>query len=361
MQCNDLKEIKVKQSLKIASVFIGTIVGAGLASGQEILQFFARFGMSGFAGIALCCALYITAFIVIIRLCINNGYRSYKDIIFAVLGKRLGAVIDFFLTIFIFGSSIIMISGGGAMLKEYANLPYFAGIFLMCLLVFVMAVFSTEGVITLNSVVVPFSALTIGILGILVFIKSSSSVFPLLNNVKSCSSGSPYLSTLLYASFNILGATGVICPIIYESKDKKHFIQGAVIGSIVLTALAVSICFSILVHAPGSMVSEIPNLYIARSFGRLYAFITTMVIWLEMFSTEISNIYSLSKRLEYSFRLPYIGSLLIIMGLTVPFSFIGFSRLIKLLYPPFGAVSLIFVCGCVYMYLKEFPVKFKKS
>lgn len=351
----------MKQSLKIASVFIGTIVGAGLASGQEILQFFARFGMKGLAGIILCCALYITAFIVIIRLCIHNGYRSYKDIILSVLGKRIGSVIDFFLTIFIFGSSIIMISGGGAMLKEYVNLPYYAGVFLMCLLVFIMAVFSTNGVITLNSVVVPFSVLTIGILGILVFIKSSSPGFPLIENMKEGSSGRLYLSTILYASFNILGATGVICPIIYESKDKKHFIQGAIIGSIVLTVLALSIYYSILLYAPESMNSEIPNLYIARRFGRTYTFITSMVIWLEMFSTEISDIYSLSKRLEYSFRLPYIGSLLIIMGLTIPFSFIGFSRLIRLLYPPFGAVSLVFICGCIYMYLREFPIKLRKS
>lgn len=350
----------MKQSLKIAFVFIGTIVGAGLASGQEIIQFFARFGIFGFAGIILCCGLYITAFIIIIRLCIHNGYRSYKDIILAVLGKRIGSVIDFFLTIFIFGSSIIMISGGGAMLKEYARLPYYVGVVLMCILVFIMAVFSTEGIITLNSVVVPFSAITISILGILVLIKSSSTGGPMLQeNIKSYTSGSPYISTILYASFNILGATGVICPMIYESEDKEHFIPGAIIGSIVLTALALSICFSILLYAPGSMKSEIPNLYIARSFGKLYAFITTAVIWLEMFSTEISDIYSLSKRLEYSSRLPYIVCLLIIMGLTIPFSFIGFSRLIKLLYPPFGAVSLVFVCGCIYMYFKQFPAKFK--
>ena len=108
------------------------------------------------------------------------------------------------------------------------------------------------------------------------------------------------------------------------------------------------------------MESEIPNLYIARSFGRIYAFITTMIIWLEMFSTEISDVYSLSKRLQYSFKLPYAACLLIIMGLTVPFAFIGFSRLIKLLYPPFGAVSLVFVCGCIYKYLKGSSMKGKK-
>ena len=348
----------MKESLKIASVFIGTIVGAGLASGQEILQFFAKYGKAGFAGIILCFLLYITAFIMIIRLCISNGYKSYKDIILSVLGKKLGSIIDFFLTVFIFGSSVIMISGGGAMLKEYAGLPYYAGMLIMCVLVFIMAVFSTGGIITLNSVIVPFSALTIGILGVLVLTRGTSS--ELIHGFKSYSHGSPWISTLLYASFNILGATGVICPMIYESKNKDRFIAGCIIGSAVLTILALSISFSILAFAPGSLESDIPNLYIARRFGKLYAFIITMVIWLEMFSTEISDVYSLSKRLEYSFNLPYIASLVIVMGITIPFAFIGFSKLIKLLYPPFGAVSLVFVCGCIYKYLKVYPLKFGK-
>ena len=36
---------------QVAAVFIGTVVGAGLASGKEITQFFTSFGLTSFLGI----------------------------------------------------------------------------------------------------------------------------------------------------------------------------------------------------------------------------------------------------------------------------------------------------------------------
>jgi len=35
-------------TFKVAATYIGTVVGAGFASGQEMLQFFAVFGLKGF-------------------------------------------------------------------------------------------------------------------------------------------------------------------------------------------------------------------------------------------------------------------------------------------------------------------------
>ena len=50
-----------KETLKvfqIAVVFIGTIVGAGLASGKEITEFFTSFGYKSFIGIIFCGIFY---------------------------------------------------------------------------------------------------------------------------------------------------------------------------------------------------------------------------------------------------------------------------------------------------------------
>ena len=37
----------MKNSIRIAGAYVGLIVGAGFASGQEILQFFTSFGWAG--------------------------------------------------------------------------------------------------------------------------------------------------------------------------------------------------------------------------------------------------------------------------------------------------------------------------
>ncbi len=45
---------------KIAATYIGTIVGAGFASGQEVLQFFGVFGIKGLWGLLLATALFFS-------------------------------------------------------------------------------------------------------------------------------------------------------------------------------------------------------------------------------------------------------------------------------------------------------------
>lgn len=48
----------MKKVLQIASAFIGIIIGAGFASGQEILQYFTSFGLVGTIAIVIATALF---------------------------------------------------------------------------------------------------------------------------------------------------------------------------------------------------------------------------------------------------------------------------------------------------------------
>lgn len=48
----------MKKSIEMAGAFIGVIVGAGFASGQEILQFFTSFGWWGIIGGVIAAVLF---------------------------------------------------------------------------------------------------------------------------------------------------------------------------------------------------------------------------------------------------------------------------------------------------------------
>lgn len=333
--------------LKISAVFIGTIIGAGLASGQEILQFFSLHGKVSFLGILICCLLYIVFSCIIVYLCYKHKFRSYNDMVVFVLGKKFGRVTDIFLTFFIFAGNTIMISGGGAMLNEFLGLNKAVGIILMAALSFIVTSLSTKGLIATNLIVVPISTLMILLIGIFTLKQNPESINYIITSSFPQSKDSFLISAILYASFNLILATGVICPMTREIKSMKKFIIGCIVGGIVLTILTLSANFAILTYYPGSFYSEIPTLYIGKTFGTLFVLLLTCIIWLEMFSTEISNLYSLGKRMEGSFKLSYTTSVLIIILISIPVSFAGFSNLIRILYPPFGAVSFIFIIGCL--------------
>ena len=54
-----MKKRSVPESVKAAMVIIGTVIGAGFASGQEVMRFFTGYGAKGLISIVLSGLLFI--------------------------------------------------------------------------------------------------------------------------------------------------------------------------------------------------------------------------------------------------------------------------------------------------------------
>jgi uncharacterized membrane protein YkvI len=72
-----------------------------------------------------------------------------------------------------------------------------------------------------------------------------------------------------------------------------------------------------------------------------------------MFSTEVSDVYSISKSLEQTFKIKFNHGIFLVLAVALPISQIGFSNLISTLYPLFGVLSLIFITQCILFYFKH--------
>ena len=87
----------MKENLKlifqVATVFIGTIVGAGLASGKEITQFFTQYGIISFIGIIGCGIFYIIMGSIISKISIHHRLNSYSDVINLISPNLIGKFI----------------------------------------------------------------------------------------------------------------------------------------------------------------------------------------------------------------------------------------------------------------------------
>ena len=72
-----------------------------------------------------------------------------------------------------------------------------------------------------------------------------------------------------------------------------------------------------------------------------------------MFSTEVSDVYSISKTLEQSFNIEFKKGIFLVLAIALPVSQIGFTNLISTLYPAFGVLSLIFISQSIIYYFKH--------
>ena len=142
-------------SARIAATFAGTIIGAGFASGQELLQFFISYGSIGFSSLLIAGFLFAFFGYRLLALGKQLNLQSYHHLLYYICGKKLGIVLDFLISIFLFGSLCIMLSGTGTVCRDYLDIPFIIGTLLMCVLIIFASFFGIKGIANINLMVIP--------------------------------------------------------------------------------------------------------------------------------------------------------------------------------------------------------------
>jgi uncharacterized membrane protein YkvI len=343
----------VSKTFQVAAVFIGTIVGAGLASGREITQFFTSYGYMSFIGIIICGIIYVLICSMISKISIKYNLKSYNELILLISPGFLGKATDIITSLFLVSGAAIILAGSGDLIRQYFGVSRWVGMTVMVLLTVVILLRDTKGLIEINSVIVPSLLIVLSTIFILymLFAKDVLSV-DFLKTIPYPNKNW-FISTLLYAGFNILCSSGVLVPLSVEVRSTKIVTFGVILGAIGLTLLCCMINLMLMLNVPYIYKYPIPLLYVANRFGNLIQVMLLIIIWLEMFSTEVSDVYSVGKTITNSFNISYKKSVLLILAVAIPISQFGFVNLIKVLYPSFGFISLIFIIQCIIFNFKH--------
>ena len=129
--------------------------------------------------------------------------------------------------------------------------------------------------------------------------------------------------------------------------------MGIVAGAVGLTLLCILINALLTINQPYIYKYEIPLLFVADRFGNIIKAILLTIIWLEMFSTEVSDVFSISKTLSRTFNIDFKKAIFPVLLTALTISLFGFGNLINKLYPLFGLLSLIFISQCIIFYFKH--------
>jgi uncharacterized membrane protein YkvI len=217
-------------TLKVAATYIGTVVGAGFATGQEVLQFFTRFGVMGLAGLMLTTVMFVLFGYITMDLGRQLNARSHREIIHHSGGKYLGPVFDGIITFFLFGALTAMIAGTGALFTEQFGFPGLVGNLAMGVLTALTVLRGINGVINSISFIVPF--LLVAVIGTSVFSIASSPPDIYAQVGESSLITNWFLAAVLYVSYNMILSIAVLGPLGVKSRDKKALRNGAVLGGL---------------------------------------------------------------------------------------------------------------------------------
>ncbi len=327
----------IKNIFKICFVIIGTIIGAGFASGKEIYTFFCIYGINGLWGILISNGIIGLVIYLTFKIVINNNIKSYSDFISHLVGTNriLNYTINNIMNMFLLISFIVMVSGFGAYFYQEFNIPAIFGAVLIVVLAFFTFFKNIDGIVKINTYLIPILIFLIILLGF----KEKVFLFK-FNTLPIYSSSSWLLKSILYASYNSI----VLIPIIINLQNlisNKKQVQHIVAVTLFIMIILSSVIYIILIFNIQEISNiDIPIVYIANKFGVIFKYLYGLVILIAIFTTTISEGYSFLNNVSKNKKQYFIYSILI-CTLSVAFSNIGFSKLLNFLYPLLGYLGLL--------------------
>ncbi|WP_069650971.1 hypothetical protein [Caloranaerobacter ferrireducens] len=325
--------------INLSFIYIGTVIGAGFASGQEIIKFFGVFGIKGLLGIIVSGILFCIIGIIILVSVYKNDLNGYQDFLISIFGNKLSATFEFIILFFLFGGYCVMLAGSGAIFFEQFHLPYSIGIFIMGIATLITFLFSIKGISVVNEIIVPLLLVGIITLSMLVISKEGL-VFSNYKGAEISTTGNWLTSSIIYVSYNCIPVLVVMSTLSSIIPNKTEAIKGGLFGGLGLGVLAIFILVPLLILYTDVFGLEIPMLKTAEYLGKNGETIYSLILWCAMFTTAIANGFGCIRRVSKITRIDERLFSILFVFLTIPMAKVGFSRLISILYPLYGVVGI---------------------
>lgn len=395
-------------TFQIAAAYVGTVVGAGFASGQEILQFFSSFGRWGLLGLASATVLFIFFGHIILQTGHRLGANSYQPLLIEVGGHWVGKAMDWFITFFLFGFLTVMAAGAGAIFAEQFGLNALWGSALMVILAALTVLMGLGAVVSALSIVAPLliaAVLLVGATNIWPYLTAGATAPPGTgtgpgmvapqvttpmgpNELASSPAATPVagpsswsarlgitlsvplleklgwsdlaraaapfwpLAALLYTSYNLILALPVLVPISSASRPRQ-LLRGAIAGGLGLGLGALAIYLAILANLPLIASREVPMLYAANNLASWADLPYSLILLAEVYNTAVGSLYGFSVRWadpnSPHFRWVVTGS----GAAALLAAQLGFSRMVGIVFPAIGYIGFLFLGALVYRWAQR--------
>lgn len=313
--------------------------------GQEIYQFFNKYGGYGLAGIIISISILGLLIYKVFKISYKNSdIKTYSNFIDKFSSKKhIRVVIQNIINIFLIISFYIMIAGFATYFKQEFGINMFLGSSIIAIFCYVTFNKDISGVIKVNSIVVPAIIGLIVLLWISQLNKIQGVNLIFNSNILNCG-----ISGILYASYNSILLIPMLIGLKKQVKEEKHIKIISVVCIIILTVLSIVIFLLIeTIENPESI--EMPLVYIAGNLKIIYKYLYGVVILSSIFTTAISAGYAFLNNVSKT-KKAYSYLNLFICTSSVLVTNIGFSNLISYLYPIFGVLGIVqifYICKVV--------------
>ena len=314
-------------------LILGAVIGAGLASGQEVVVFFARYGFISILFAFLFFILFAYGLFQILKYgkfkqkCPDFQKKYPKSFIFE---SCEGVIFLIF--------SATMVAGAESLLNEFVyDLPF--KIWSILILVLALAV-SSKGlnrIIGTNKILVPLIILSTITISCLSFFFSPHSDFTFSFDVSNFAFLG--VSSILYATCNLMVVNKVTTEL-GEKIDEKKIKKVAIVSSFLLFVIISLVITALLLNDNSILFSSLPMINLAFMIGNGVGYLYSAIILFCIFTTLTSTLYSFTECVRSKVKSKGLSSAISALMIFV-LSLFGFDSIVRYSYPLIGALGVV--------------------
>lgn len=336
----------VGQVVKVALAFVGIIVGAGFASGQEVMQYFVAFGVNGLWGAVISAVVMTVMALIILQLGSYFRADEHGEVFRRVSRPIFSRLLDLGVVLTLFSTGFVMFAGAGANLNQQWGLPVWVGALMMVVLVLAAGMLDVDKVTTVIGAITPFIIVFITIASIYTIVAGDlSGVEQLEEASESVETTLPnwFVAGVNYTSFNLMVAVSMAVVIGGNMFNPRVAGRGGLLGGLIYSALLLISAVTLFLAVEKVGADDMPMLTIINELNPVLGQVMAVVIYGMIFNTALGMFYALGRRLTArrptTFKPIYM--LTVLAGFAL--SFFGFRELVGYVYPILGYMGLLLI------------------
>lgn len=344
-----------KKSIRVGLAYVGIIIGAGLSSGQDLMQYFISFGKMGFVGVVLLAVLNIVFGRIIIALGCFYQSNSHDEVLEQIANPVIKKILDVTLVISAFVIGFVMIAGAGSNLQQQFHMPQWLGALLCSVLIIGVSLLDFDRITKVLSVFTPIIIVMIVGVTAWTFIGKSYDYAQMDAIARTLPSPMPnvWFSVLNY--YALCAMTGVSMAFVLGGSLVRISVakRAGVIGGTLIGVIIVCATCTLFARLNVVKNADIPMLELVQRISPALAVVYALMIFALIFNTAFSLYYSLARRVAGTDRRKTVLTISALVVAGYLLSFLGFKRLIAVMYPILGYLGIMMLLVLLYGWLSN--------
>lgn len=344
-----------KKTITIMLAYVGVVTGAGLASGQELLQYFVGLGLKGMVGISMVAILHMLIGGLLLQLGSHYLANDHSDVFDEITNKFISKFMDLSLIFTCFVIGFVMIAGAGSNLNQAFGTPSVIGSIICTVLIIGVGMLDFEKVSKVIGSFTPFIIVFTLIGSIYTFTHYKpdwQAIAEIAQNLPS-NFDTVGVSVLNYFGMCLMTAVSMALVLGGDELNTGEAGLGGLLGGLLVGILGILIVLTLFIRVDEVKGLDIPMLYIIEDINPILGKVMAAVIFGMIFNTAISLFYALARRFsngdERKFKILLVT--LTLVGFVLSFG--GFKKLVSVFYPIIGYAGIIMLIVLVFAYFKE--------